>query len=191
MLKEFNLEINNALQVLQSGGVILYPTDTVWGIGCDATNKDAVEKIYKLKKRIESKSLIILLDDDEKLEQYIEKVPSIARILINNVEEPLTIIYDGAKNIAKNVLASDNTIAIRIIKHEFCKQLINRFGRPIVSTSANISGEKTPVVFSQINKNIIKKVDYIVNIEQDKISRMKPSKIIRLFENGQYNIIRE
>ncbi|MCK9616219.1 MAG: L-threonylcarbamoyladenylate synthase [Lentimicrobiaceae bacterium] len=189
--KEINLEVSNSLQVLETGGTLLYPCDTIWGIGCDATNPIAVERIFRLKRRSESKSLIILLDHFDKLANYITHVPSITYDLTNQVDEPLTIVYDGAKNLASNVIAADGTIAIRIIKHEFCQSLIRRFGKPIVSTSANLSTEPPPALFSQVSDSIKKGVNYIVNLQQSNINRTKPSKIIRLYSNGNYNIIRE
>lgn len=183
-------EILNSLKVLRNGGVLLYPTDTIWGIGCDATNKKAVEKIYLIKKRPESKSLIILLDDVEKLKHYVTHVPDIAWDLIRNVERPLTIIYPKAKNLPENVLAEDHSIAIRIVKNEFCKQMIQSFGKPIVSSSANISGEPAPLVFNNIPQEIIEQVDYVVNLNQELLQEVKPSRIIKLNEKGEFEVIR-
>jgi L-threonylcarbamoyladenylate synthase len=183
-------EIQNCLEVLRRGGTILYPSDTIWGIGCDATNHRAVEKIYKLKKRMESKSLIILLDEPDKLKLYVKTVPEISWDLIKNVGRPVTIIYPNARNLAKNVIADDNTIAIRIVRNEFCKALIHEFGKPVVSSSANISGEPAPLIFKKISGEIIRKVDYVVNLYQDDLQEMKPSRIIRLSENGEFQVIR-
>jgi len=149
MIPAIELEIEQCLKVLRNGGTILYPTDTIWGIGCDATNSKAVNKIYRLKKRVESKSLIILLDTPEKIKNYVTQVPEIALDLLENIDRPLTIIYPGAKNLAKNVIAEDNSIAIRIVKNEFCRKLIHEFDKPIVSSSANISGEPSPLVFKK------------------------------------------
>src|SRR5271157_3173642 len=140
MLPEVKNEIKKCVEVLKKDGTILYPTDTIWGIGCDATSQKAVEKIYHLKKRVESKSLIILLADMKEISNYVETIPEIARDLMKNVDRPLTIIYPNAKNLAKNVIAEDNSIAIRIVKNEFCKNLIRTFGKPIISSSANYSG---------------------------------------------------
>jgi L-threonylcarbamoyladenylate synthase len=187
---KFEEEIRQSLAVLKNGGTILYPTDTVWGIGCDATNPKAVEKVYAIKQRAESKSLIILLDSFDKINYYVEKVPDVAFDLVSNMETPLTIIYSGAKNMAPNVIASDGTIAIRVVNEEFCRQLILRFGKPIVSSSANIADEATPLMFSNINPEIIRNVDYVVNLKHDIFNRAKPSTIIRLLENGEFTIIR-
>jgi L-threonylcarbamoyladenylate synthase len=142
-------DIEKCYKVLRKGGIILYPTDTIWGIGCDATNHKAVQRIYDIKRRKETKSMIILLNDILKLEFYVEKVPAIAFDLINKYDNPLTIIFPNAKNIAKNVIADDGSIAIRIVKDEFCKWLLNLFNKPIVSTSANISGEETPLTLTR------------------------------------------
>ncbi len=187
---KFEEEVRQSLAVLKNGGTILYPTDTVWGIGCDATNPKAVEKVYAIKQRAESKSLIILLDSFEKINYYVEKVPDVAFDLVSNMDTPLTIIYSGAKNMAPNVIASDGTIAIRVVNEEFCRQLILRFGKPIVSSSANIADEPTPLMFSNINPEIISNVDYVVNLKHDIFNRAKPSTIIRLLENGEFTIIR-
>jgi len=184
-------EIRNCLDILHHGGIILYPTDTIWGIGCDATNASAVNKIYLIKKRIERKSLIILLDEAEKLRDYVTAVPDIAWDLLKGVDTPLTIIYPGAKNLASNVVAGDNSIAIRVIRHEFCQRLIHDFGKPIVSTSANISGSNPPMVFKSISPEIISQVDYVVNFDHDKLQEVKPSRIIKLNENGEFRIIRK
>jgi len=190
MLPAMKNEIKKCVEVLEKDGTILYPTDTIWGIGCDATSQKAVEKIYKLKKRVESKSLIILLADMKDISKYVETFPDIARDLMKNVERPLTIIYPNAKNIAKNVIAKDNSIAIRIVKNEFCKNLIRAFGKPIISSSANISGEPAPMVFKCISKEIIDNVDYVVNLFQDVLQEVKPSRIIKLNEKGEFHIIR-
>jgi L-threonylcarbamoyladenylate synthase len=188
---EFEKDIEKSLIVLTEGGTLLYPTDTIWGIGCDATNSKAVEKIYHIKSRAEAKSLIILIDDIEKLSTYIEKVPDITTDLLASIDNPVTIIYSNARKLASNVIASDGTIAIRIVKDAFCIELIRRFGKPIVSSSANISGVDTPVVFSQIVDEIKNSVDYIVGYKQDYFTRSKPSTIIRLRDDGMYTIIRD
>ncbi len=183
-------EIARCIEVLKKGGTILYPTDTIWGIGCDATNQKAVDKIYLIKKRLESKSLIILLDNPDRISDYVENIPEIAWDLIRSVDKPLTIIYPNAKNLPKNVTGDDNSIAIRIVKNEFCRQLISAFGKPIVSSSANISGELPPMVFKCVSKEVVEAVDYTVNLDQDVIQQVKPSRIIRLHANGEFNIIR-
>jgi len=183
-------EIAKCVEVMVRGGTILYPTDTIWGIGCDATNEEAVEKIYMLKKRASVKSLIILLAGVEDIPGYIETIPEIAFDLMKSVTKPLTIIYPNARNLPKNVVAEDNSIAIRIVKEEFCNRLIRAFGKPIVSSSANISGERPPLVFKMIPKEIINGVDYVVKLYQDRLQEIKPSRIIKLNENGEFNIIR-
>jgi len=170
MLKD---EVNQALKVLQDGGIILYPTDTIWGIGCDAGNAEAVKKIYALKQRDEAKSMIILLDTENKLESYISHVADIAYDLIEYAENPLTLVMPGAKNIAPNLIAADGSIGIRVTKHQFCQQLIQRLRKPLVSTSANISGQPSPKNFDDIAADIIAGVDYVVNLEQDDLSEKK------------------
>jgi L-threonylcarbamoyladenylate synthase len=183
-------EILKCLEVLEKGGTILYPTDTVWGLGCDATNEKAVARIYKIKQRLDSKSLIILLHDPAFLEKYVENVPDIAWDLMKSVGKPLTIIYPHAINLPGNVTGEDHSIAIRIVKNEFCRELIRKFGKPIVSTSANISGEPAPLVFKFISPELIGKVDYCVDYQRDEIQEVKPSRIIKLNENGEFYIIR-
>lgn len=183
-------EIRNCVEVLKRGGTILYPTDTIWGIGCDATNPGAVDKVYKLKQRAEEKSLIILLDDTRSLSDYVDVVPTIARELLKHIESPTTIIYPGAKNLAPNVIAEDRSIAIRIVRNKFCKMLIRALGKPIVSTSANIAGEPHPVTFKKINPAIRDGVDYRVSESFDEIHAVKPSQIIKIDVNGEFRIIR-
>jgi L-threonylcarbamoyladenylate synthase len=184
-------EIKNCIEVLETDGTILYPTDTIWGIGCDATSQHAVERIYRIKKRLESKSLIILLADTKEISKYVKNVPDITLDLMKNVERPLTIIYPNAQNLAGNVIAEDNSIAIRIVKNKFCKALIRKFGKPIVSSSANIAGEPAPMVFKCVSKEILEQVDYVVRLYQDELNEVKPSRIIKLKENGEFQIIRQ
>lgn len=184
-------EIRRCIEVLRRGGTILYPTDTIWGIGCDATNFRAVQKIYKIKKRMESKSLIVIVDREDMLVQYVESVPEIAFDLIRNVTTPLTIIYPKAKNLAKNIVAHDGSIGIRMIRNEFCYKLIRMFGRPIASTSANLAGRPAPLFFKKISDEIIRQVDYTVNIEREAVREIKPSTIIRLKDDGEFEIIRK
>lgn len=188
MLKE---EVNKAFEILKNGGIILYPTDTIWGIGCDPTDPLAVEKIIKLKGRSEDKSMIILLDTVNKLPSYVNEVPEIAYDLIEFSENPLTIIYSGAKNLAPNVPAQDRSIGIRIVKHQFCEQLLQRFRKPIISTSANLSGQASPASFADISDEIIKGVDYVVNWEQNIISEKRPSTIMKLEPGGKFSFIRK
>lgn len=184
-------EIKNALNILKQGGTILYPTDTIWGIGCDATNSKAVDKVFKLKNRPENKSMILLIDDDQKIENYVKLVHPIAFELVRSYMEPLTIVYSGAYNLPKNMIAVDGTIAIRVVRDEFCKKLISEFGKPIVSTSANISGEETPYMFSLISEEIKKNVDYVVKIHQNRINKLKASTIIRVKDNGEFEVLRK
>lgn len=183
-------EINNAIKTLKQGGLILYPTDTVWGIGCDATNTDAVEKIFKLKQRHDSKALICLVADVKMLQTYIKKVPAIALQYIDLAKNPTTIIYDEPQHLANNLIASDQTIAIRIPHDEFCFQLAHQFDGAIVSTSANISGQTTPNSFKEISKDILKGVDYVVNLHHEKTCS-KPSSIIKLSNDGVVKVIRK
>ena len=184
-------EINKTLEFLRSGKIILYPTDTIWGIGCDATLARSIERIYQIKKRFESKSMIVLLDDAAKLSRYVEKVPALAYDMIERYNEPLTIIYSRAKNVAKNVIAEDGTLAIRIVRDEFCKQLIAALDKPIVSTSANVSGQPSPIMFSKISDEIRHSVDYIVNYNKEAVIRTKASTIIRIHDNGEFEVIRK
>lgn len=184
-------EIKKALEVLRQGGIILYPTDTVWGIGCDATNEEAVQRIYDLKKRSDSKSMLVLIDTEGHLEQYVQEVPEVAWQLLEVAVKPLTIIYSGAKNLAANLIGEDGSIGIRIPRDAFCQSLISRFRKPLVSTSANISGEVSPAVFSEIPDSIRRSVDYIVNWKQDDMSSAAPSSIIKLGPGGLVEIIRE
>ncbi|MGB2129029.1 MAG: L-threonylcarbamoyladenylate synthase, partial [Flavicella sp.] len=170
-------------------GTILYPTDTVWGLGCDATDSDAVASIYKIKNRIASKSLIILVASIDMLQQIIPEIPKVALELVANATKPTTIIYKNPKGLAPNVVAEDNTVAIRIPDDVFCKKLIREFGKPIVSTSANVSGEPTPQTFSEISTAILDSVDYIVNLHHDKIND-KSSTILRITDTDEIEVIR-
>lgn len=182
-------EISNAVHVLRDGGLLLYPTDTVWGIGCDATNPEAVKKVFQLKEREDNKALICLVADDRMLGKYVKEIPKVAYDLFEVSEEPITIIYDDAQNLAENLIAEDKSIGIRIPNDDFCFQLLRRFGKPIVSTSANVSGQPTPKSFEEIAPHILKDVDYVVNLHREKICD-KPSSIIKLGANGRVKIIR-
>lgn len=187
---DINQEINKAFEVLKEGGIILYPTDTVWGIGCDATNEEAVAKIYALKKREESKSMICLMNSDKMVFNVFKDVPEVAWEILEVSESPTTLILDKPKNVAKNLIANDDTLAIRIVKDPFCFKLMERMKRPLVSTSANFSGMLTPKSFKEIDSEIIKGVDYVVNLHRDKICT-KPSTIIKLGLDCQVKIIRK
>lgn len=183
-------EIEKSLEVLKAGGVILYPTDTVWGLGCDATNETAVAKINEIKGRASDKSLIILLDTENKLQSYVTEIPDVAYELIEYAENPMTIVFSGAKNLAKNVINADGSVGVRIVKHDFCTQLLQRFRKPIVSTSANISGQPTPQFFDQIDEKVKAAVDYVVELDQDNRTVKKPSTIVKLGPSGQFEFIR-
>ena len=183
-------DIIAAIDILKKGGLILYPTDTIWGIGCDAINIEAVNKIYKLKKRADTKSMLVLVDSALRLEQYINVIPEVAYELLDVADKPLTIIYPGAKNLASNLIASDGSIGIRLVKDKFCRELISRLKRPIVSTSANISGQDSPVVFSEISEHIKMGVDYIVKWRQHENKPARPSSIIKLGIGGEIKILR-
>lgn len=184
-------DLNECLRVLRDGGVILYPTDTVWGIGCDATNEKAVRKVFEIKKRSDSKALIILTDAAPKIEGYVREMPEIAWQLIEYATKPLTIIYDGARNLAPNVIAEDGSVAIRVTSEEFTAELCKQFRRPIVSTSANISGEPAASNYAEISEEILRSVDYVVKYRQDDSSKPTPSSIIKLGVDGTIKIIRE
>jgi L-threonylcarbamoyladenylate synthase len=183
-------EVEKALEVVKAGGIILYPTDTIWGIGCDATNEEAVQKVMALKGRSASKSLIVLVDNDTKLASYVREIPDVAYDLIEYAENPLTIVYSNAKNLAKSVINEDGSVGIRVVKHNFCQQLIQRFRLPIVSTSANISGEPAPKNFSEVSQEIIDGVDYVVNLEQEVSEEKTPSTIMKLSPDGLFTFIR-
>ena len=183
-------EIKKCLEVLRQGGIILYPTDTIWGIGCDASNQEAVNRIFEIKKRQESKALITLVNNEVMLERIVVDIPEIAWELIEAADKPLSIIYEKVKGIAPNVSAQYGSCAIRLVKNEFCNKLISQFKKPIVSTSANISGKPTPKSFQEIEDYILKGVDYVVNLERRNKSS-KPSSIIKLSNNGEVKVIRK
>ena len=184
-------DIKKAVEVMRKGGVILYPTDTVWGIGCDATNAEAVARVYEIKHREDSKAMICLVDNDNRLQRYVRNVPDVAWQLFDCAEDPTTIILDGAINLAPNLIAEDGSIAMRITREDFSKQLCYRFQKPIVSTSANISGEPTAQNYCDINQEIIDAVDYVCWTRRQEHKPHKPSSIIRLREDGQVEIIRK
>ena len=181
--------VNTGVTFLRDGKTVLYPTDTVWGIGCDATSEAAVAKVFEIKKRSETKSLVILVDGLEMLKKYIPKVSKSVLELLSKTTNPTTIIYENPIGLAKNVVAADNTVAIRIVQNEFCRELIYLFGKPIVSTSANISGNPTPKSFAEIEKSIMESVDYAVNLQRDEISE-KSSTILNVNEKGDITVLR-
>jgi len=182
--------LNQIFLYLKQGKLILYPTDTVWGIGCDATNEEAVKKIFNIKQRNESKSLIILVDSLEMLKQYVDELPDIMLEILEKFHKPTTVIYKNPKGLAKNLIANDNTVAIRIVQDKFCKELIHQLRKPIVSTSANISGKPTPKFFKEIEPSILDAVDYVVNLRQNEITN-SPSAIVKIDDNGELRFIRE
>ncbi|MBI4931438.1 MAG: Sua5/YciO/YrdC/YwlC family protein [Bacteroidetes bacterium] len=212
-------EIKKAIDVLRTGGTILYPTDTIWGIGCDATNEKAVEKVIAIKERKEEapalkgeiqmnennlsglplergartggKSFVVLVSDEGMLNRFVKDVPAQAWDLIEVSDTPLTIIYDSGRGFAKNILAEDGSIGVRIVKDDFCQRLIHKFGKPLVSTSANISGTEAPQNYDEISEGIKSKIDYIANWRQDDFSKSKPSSIIKLKMNGEFLIVRK
>jgi len=191
MEKEIDIEeINSAIDILKEGGIILYPTDTVWGIGCDATDDKAVDKIYKLKKRSDSKSLITLVADTDMLGRYVKVIPEMAINLIEVNDKPMTIIYPGAMNLASNVISEDGSVGIRIPQSDFCRELVRRFHKPIVSTSANFSGELTPSFYEDISIEIIESVDWVADPYLEEGSTGKASQIIKVGLGGEVEILR-
>ncbi len=183
-------DIKNAIEVMKKGGVILYPTDTVWGIGCDATNAEAVAKVYNIKHRDDSKALICLVDSDNRLQRYVRNVPDVAWDLLELAEKPTTVILDNAVNLAPNLIAEDGSIAMRITKEAFSKELCYRFQKPIVSTSANISGEPAAQNYRDISEELLNAVDYVCWSRRQEHKPHTPSSIIKLSENGEVKIIR-
>jgi L-threonylcarbamoyladenylate synthase len=187
----FEDDIKESLNTLRNGGVILYPTDTVWGLGCDPTNQSAVDKIFRIKSREEGKSLLLLVNSENMIDRYINEIPEIANQLIEVTDTPLTIVYPGGKNLAEGVCAGDMSVGIRICDDDFCKELINRFRKPIVSTSANFSGKPSPGNFSEIDESLIEKVDYVVKYRQDDRQKHTASPVIKIGLNGNIQIIRK
>ena len=184
-------DIKKACQVMNEGGVILYPTDTIWGIGCDATNEEAVRRVYEIKQRSDSKAMLVLVDSAVKVDFYVQDVPEVAWDLIEVADKPLTIIYSGARNLASNLLAEDGSVGIRVTNEEFSKRLCQQFRKAIVSTSANVSGQPSPANFSEITEELKSLVDYVVGYRQDETGHPKPSSIIKLDKGGVIKIIRE
>lgn len=191
MQQETLIDLRNAIAVLRKGGLILYPTDTIWGIGCDATNRDAVERVYRLKRRSDSKALITLVDSADSVWNAVENVPEVAGQLIEAAVVPTTIIYDHASPlIAPNAAADDGSIAVRVTHEEFSNRLCREFKRPLISTSANVSGHPSPRCFSEIEKEIIEGVDYVVSYRQGDTSKASPSSIIKISDDLTFKIIR-
>lgn len=182
--------MEKALQTLKSGGTILYPTDTIWGIGCDATNIDAINRIFEIKKREKTKSMIILVESEKRLQDLVD-VPEMAWEIIDLSEKPVTIVYDNPRGLPKEILAEDGSIGIRLVKDDLCKKLISKLNKPLVSTSANFSGDKSPMKFSDINPEIISLVDYAVEENREKISEYSGSSVIRVWNDGRIKVLRE
>lgn len=188
---DFEEDLRNSLKILKEGRVILYPTDTVWGLGCDATNSSAVEKIFTIKSRSDNKSLIILVDGDQMLERFVRDIPEIVFELVNVSDTPLTIIYPNGKNLAPGVCNADGSVGIRICREIFCQELIKRFRKPIVSTSANISGNPAPSNFDEIKSDVFNSVDYVVKFRQEDRQKHSASPVIRVEQNGVIKVIRK
>jgi len=185
-----NEEIIKAYEVIKEGGIILYPTDTVWGIGCDATNAEAVAKIYKLKQRAETQSMIVLMNGEKMMYNVFKNIPEVAWQIWDLSDKPTTLILDNARNVAPNIIAADKSLGVRLVKEPFCFKLMERMKKPLVSTSANISGQPTPIAFKDISPQIINGVDYVVKLNQDKING-KSSTIIKLTNDSQVKVIRK
>lgn len=183
-------DIRRAVEVMNKGGVILYPTDTIWGLGCDATNADAVRRIYEIKQRTDAKALISLVDSETKVQFYVKEVPEVAWDVMELSERPMTVVFDGGRNLAPNLLAEDGSVAIRITKEAFSKELCMRMKRAVVSTSANISGQPAPRCFAEISEEIKRAVDYICTSRQDEPPTQTASSIIKLRAGGEVTIIR-
>lgn len=189
-MSDINQEIHNAFEVIKNGGIILYPTDTVWGIGCDATNAEAVSKIYALKKREESKAMIVLMNGEKMLYNVFKEITEVAWQILDLAEKPTTLILDNPRNVAPNLIGTDKTLGMRLVKEPFCFKLMERMKKPLVSTSANISGQQTPIAFKDISPEIVKGVDYVVNLNREKLAG-KPSTIIKLTNDSQVKVIRK
>ena len=189
-MNDFEIEVNKCCELLRQGKVIIYPTDTIWGIGCDATNHESVEKIFRVKERSKGKGLIVLVDSVEMLKEYVKNFPPIAPDIIKAAKNPLSIVYSESKGLAKNVSA-DSTICIRVVDNDFCKALIGKLGRPITSTSANLAGDAAPSIYAEITEQIKSSVDYVVQLYHDVLTKPKASTIIRLYEDNHFDIIRQ
>lgn len=187
----YHEEINKAVEILKKGGLILYPTDTIWGIGCDALNKKAIQKVVSLKKRFGRKSLIILTTSLDEVANYVKKIPEIVPDLMNSMHRPLTIIYPGAINLPKNLVGDDGSIGIRVVRNPFCEALIQAFGHPIVSTSANLAGQPAPFTFQMIDPYIVNGVDHVIHVRQENVTETKASTIIKVELNNQFAILRD
>ncbi len=189
--KEIADDIMQAVQTLRSGGLILYPTDTIWGIGCDATNAEAVKRVFALKQRDDSKALICLVDSANRMQQYSRSIPDVAWDLVDYAQNPLTLIVDGAVNLAPNLVAADGSVAIRVTRERISHDLCYRFQRAVVSTSANVSGQPAPRNFMEISPEIIQGVDYVMKARQNDITKGRPSQIVKITKDGQISFIRK
>ncbi len=183
--------LTQTVEVLQRGGIILYPTDTVWGIGCDATNAEAVARVLELKQRSEAKGLIVLVDTSARIDRYVDDVPDIAYDLIDLATSPLTVVFDRGKNLASNLLPADGSVAIRVVQHEFCRRLVERLGRPLVSTSANVAGGATPRVLAEVDERIVRGVDMVVPEQFHCPMSSRPSGVVAVQRGGVVRVIRE
>ncbi len=182
--------MEKAIEILKNGGVILYPTDTIWGLGCDATNVEAINKIFEIKNREKNKSMIILVESEKRLQDLVD-VPEMAWEIMDMSDKPVTIVYNNPKGLPKELLAEDGSIGIRLVKNDFCKKLISKLNKPLVSTSANFSGEKSPMKFSDISEKMIKLVDYAVEEGREKVSEYKGSSVIKVWDDNQIKVLRE
>lgn len=189
-MRPYDDDLKECLDVLRRGGIILYPTDTIWGVGCDATNAEAVQRIYQLKRRDEAKSLLALVASPGMLAAYFDAVPSVAYDLIDCADHPLTLILDGAKNLAPNMIAPDGSLGLRVTAEPFTRDLCTRLKRPLVSTSANLSGQPAPATFADVADDIKGGVDYVVRYRQDDLTPAQPSSIVRLHNDLRVEIIR-
>ncbi len=188
--ERYDEDLRAAVKTLREGGIVLYPTDTVWGIGCDATNPDAVAKVFALKQRAEAKSMLVLVDSPMRAQAYVSEIPDVAYDMMELSEKPLTLILDGAKNLAHNLIAEDGSVGIRVTSEKFSHDLCYRFCKPVVSTSANISGHPSAATWSDIEQEIKDGVDYAVSYRRDDNTKSKPSSIVKLKANGEVTIIR-
>jgi L-threonylcarbamoyladenylate synthase len=191
MKNEYDEDIRNALTALKTGKVILYPTDTVWGLGCDPTNAEAVGKIFRIKQRVDSKSMIVLVNSTDMLQRYVSDVPEVALDMVELTDTPLTVVYDKGKSLAPGITAEDGSVGVRLCLDPFCDDLITSFRKPLVSTSANISGQPAPAIFDEISDEIKDAVDYICQYRQNDRTRSKPSSVIKISSNGAVKILRE
>ena len=189
--EQYKQDLREAVATLRKGGIIVYPTDTVWGIGCDATNADAVARIFALKQRAEAKSMLVLVDTPTRAQIYVKEIPDVAYDMMELSDKPLTLILDGAKNLAPNLIAEDGSVGIRVTNEKFSHDLCYTFGKPVVSTSANVSGEPSAAIFAEISQTILDGADHVVKFRRTDTAKTKPSSIVKLKADGQVTIIRQ